>query len=82
MGNHCVTFILPALIKFYSFKAKSIFSHENDNSCHILIPYSTNGLQRVRTAYLFFLSMSKVGLPLMGDTAGFSLLFSALLQII
>ena len=34
-GNHCATFILPALIKFYSFKAKSIFSHENDNSCHI-----------------------------------------------
>ena len=37
-GNHCITFILPALIKFYSFKAKSIFSHENDNSCHIKFP--------------------------------------------
>ena len=36
--NHCVTFILLALIKFYSFKAKSIFSHENDNSCHIKFP--------------------------------------------
>ena len=33
--NHCATFILPALIKFYSPKAKSIISHENDNSCHI-----------------------------------------------
>ena len=32
--------------------------------------------------FLFFLSMSKVGLPLMGDTAGFPLLFSALLHII
>ena len=32
--------------------------------------------------FFFHLSMSKVGLPLMGDTAGFSLLFSALLHII
>ena len=34
--------------------------------------------------FLFFfrLSMSKVGLPLMSDTAGFFLLFSALLHII
>ena len=32
--------------------------------------------------FLFHLSMSKVGLPLMGDTAGFSLLFSALLHFI
>ena len=30
----------------------------------------------------FFSSMSKVGPPLMGDTAGFPLLFSALLHII
>ena len=37
-GNHCVIFILLALIKFYSFKAKSIFSHENDNSCHVKFP--------------------------------------------
>ena len=32
--------------------------------------------------FCFFLSMSKVGLPLMGDTAGFPLLFSALPHII
>ena len=30
--------------------------------------------------FCFFLSMSNVGLPLMGDTAGVPLLFSALLQ--
>ena len=35
-----------------------------------------------RFCFFFHLSMSKVGLPLMGDTAGFSLLFSAFLHII
>ena len=35
-----------------------------------------------RFCFFFHLSMSKVGLPLMGDTAGFFLLLSALLHII
>ena len=51
-GNHCVTFILPAQMKF---KAKSIFSHENDNSCHIKFPavLMACNMYALRTYFLF-----------------------------
>ena len=47
------------------------------------LPVGRGGVvNSLRFCFFFHLSMSKVGLPLMGDTAGFSLLFSALLHII
>ena len=52
---------------------------------HIFTPPARRAWRSCKFApFLFFfhLSMSKVGLPLMGDTAGFFLLFSALLHII
>ena len=46
------------------------------------LPVGRGGVVNSPVSVFFYLSMSKVGLPLMGDTAGFFLLFSALLHII
>ena len=51
---------------------------------HLLLrlPVGRGEVVNSPVSVFFYLSMSKVGLPLMGDTAGFFLLFSALLHII
>ena len=50
------------------------------NNLLLRLPVGRGGVVNLPRFWFFFhLSMSKVGLPLMGDTAGFSLLFSALL---
>ena len=57
--------------------------HFNRGDDRVVTPPARRAWRSIKFApvLFYFFSVSKVGQPLMGDTAGFSLLFSALLHI-